>query len=151
MEASAWIAFAALMLTVLTVSGGGLWALLNKMDNNKKEYGKVISDTKRDTDTRLQALEGKHDREFAHLGLALEASERRAAEPVHAIREKVTNVELYIRDNYVSKREYEKDYAQLLLAIKSIQESIEKRLDAYEERVEKAITTANLQGRLPLA
>ena len=151
MEPSAWIAFAALMVTVFAVSGGGLWALFSKLDTTKVLLGKMVTETRSAVETQHKGLELKVEQAFATLSREVEALERRSAEPILALREKVTQIELYVRDTFVSKREYEKDHAQLLLALKDIQEAIEKRLDAYEERVEKAIENLGAQGRLPLA
>lgn len=139
MEPSAWIAFAALMLTILTVSGGGLWALFSKIETNRASHAKLVADTQKLQDSKLSELAKHHERDMEGVRRDLESVERRAAEPLFAIREKVAGVELYIRDYFVSKREYEKDYAQLLLAIRQMQEAIEKRLDSYEDRVEKAL------------
>lgn len=146
MTAEGWVAFAALVFTILSVSGGGLYALFNKADSNKTELLKVITAVRDFSEERASRLEAFCNRELDIFKRDVEAMERRAGEPIFAIREKIAAVELFIRDTFVSKREYERDYAQLLLALKNMQESIEKRLDAYEERVEKAIT-----GRKPRA
>lgn len=149
METHTWIAFAALLFTIATTGGGIVW----KVAANKTEIVDRIMMSKSSTDLEIDGVHKRIDQTIENLRRDLEASERRGAEPVFAIREKVANVELFLRDHYVSKREYEKDHTQLLLALREMQDhltmgqdrmrqEIEKRLDAYEERVERAMVIA---------
>lgn len=143
MDAAQWIAFGGLLVVIASGGSGVIW----KLGQNKTEIIDRIAKTRDGYTAALALMRQDFDREIDVLRREIEASERRGAEPIHAMREKVSTVELYIRDHYVSKREYERDHAQLLLALRSMQEAIEKRLDAYEERIEKVV---GLQGRLPL-
>lgn len=111
--------------------------ILGQLFRNKEAALNFVNDLRKEIERDLEVIRRE-----------LEAIERRGAEPIFAIREKVATVELYIRDQYVSKREYERDHAQLLLVLRNMQEALEKRLDSYEDRVEKALAAS---GRLPLA
>lgn len=146
MEPAAWIAFAALLITIASLGGGTIW----KLATNRAEIIDRITVTKDSVDSDISGLYKRIDQAVENARRDLEAAERRGVEPIFAIREKVAQVELFIRDHFVSKREYEKDHAQLLLAIREMQDSlmssqdrmrveIEKRLDMYEERMEKVI------------
>lgn len=131
MTTEAWIAFGSLLFVIASGGATVIW----KLASNKAEIIDRINNSKSSIYKEVDKLAADWKRE-------LEVVAREAAEPIFAIREKVGQVELYIRDTYITKREYEKDHAQLLIVLRDMQEALEKRLDAHEDRVKEALEVA---------
>lgn len=141
MDASFWIAFAALIFTILTVSGGGLAALFNRMESNNRDIVEQISALKSNLDSETEAIRTAAFVEYRELRREMNDGWGKAylefGEAPKALREKLSQVELFMRDEFVSKREYDKDQKRLFDMLKALGESIEKRLDRIDQRLEK--------------
>src|SRR5206468_2763237 len=82
------IAGSSLLLTLLLQVWGGSWKLAGKLADMERGLRKAITDSKEEVEQRQDTV--SHD-----LG-----------ETVAAIREKVREVELYVRDKYIEKNDF---------------------------------------------
>lgn len=126
MGSAEWIAFGSLLFVIASGGGGVIWRLgtvrteiLGQIGKGKLDAVKQIADVKKE-------LEEKLDRAYMDFGDA----------PL-ALREKLSILELHVEREFVSKREYDKDQAQLMEFLKGLRESVEKRLDKIDEKLEK--------------
>lgn len=138
-NAADWIAFAALMLTIIVTAGG----VVAKVGSIKTYLVEQLIFSRREIDTELDNLRGHFEKADADLRRNMqsqfEKAYRELGEAPAALREHVRSVELFIRDNYLLRKDYERDQDRLLLAFDSLSKAVEKRLDASELRIEKLI------------
>ena len=141
MTSEAWIAFGALLFTIFTVSGGGLWALFSRMSSNKETILSEMKTFGEEVDTEFTAI-----RQAAHIEYkdirkefndALAKAYLEMGEGPKAIREKVNQIELFMRDNYLLKEDYARAHDRLLDTIKLLGESIDRRLDRFEKKLDE--------------
>ena len=118
MGATQWIAFAALAVNCVAAIIGLTWGIA-KIRNEVKD------ELKDDIDALLKAI--------AEAELTME---RRSGEGLAAIREKVTQVEFFIRDNYVR----EKDFDSMISMLNS-------RFDRLQDGMDKLNEKLDLQNR----
>lgn len=141
MTSEAWIAFGALLFTIFTVSGGGLWALFSRMSTNKDLLLEQMKNFGEEVDTEFTAIRQSAHIEYKDIRKEFNDSLTKAylemGEAPKAIREKVTQIELFMRDQFLTKHEYEKDHDRLLETIKMLGESIGRRLDKFEEKLDE--------------
>lgn len=114
------IAIATLMVTTISIIVAGVWKLTTVRDELKDAI----------TGNRLE-LEKKMDDE-------MEEIRRQFGETITALREKLTQIELYIRDNYVSKNSFNTVLDRILVEMKSISEKVESRFLRMETEIKNA-------------
>lgn len=138
---SAWIAFAALMVTILTVSGGGLWALFSRMDTNKNISMRQVEQVKQSFDTELEVIRLAAYTEYKELRREMNDGWGKAylefGEAPKALREKISQVELFMRDTYVPFKIYERGQDQVLETIRAFASQSEKKFDMIEKKLDK--------------
>lgn len=128
-----WVAFAGLLFTILTVSGGGLWALMSKMNTIKESNDREVETI------RLAAfLEYKELRREMNEGWGKAYLE--FGEAPKAIREKLSQVELFMRDTYVPLKLYERGQDQVLEAIKALATQSEKRFESLDKKIDNFVS-----------
>ena len=132
MAESSWIAFAALMVTIMTVSGGGLWALFAKMNSIKAS-----------TDTEVEAIRMAAYLEYKELRREMNDGWSKAylefGEAPKALREKINEVELFMRDQYVTQKTYARDQDQILAMFKALNETLDRRFTSLEKKFDEWI------------
>lgn len=138
-----WVAFAALMVTLFVVSGTGLWALFSKMEKNRISLERVISDHKANLDAEVEALRTAAFLEYKELRREMTDAIQKAyldfGEAPRALREKISQVELFMRDTYLPTRLYERAQDQVTKALEDLEEHLETRLVGFEKKLDKMI------------
>jgi len=104
------------ILNTLVLAVGGVWKL-TRVENAIKDD---IANHQKYTDG-----------EFAKV-------RREVGETVAAIRQKVHDVELWSRDNFILREAFHETVQQLTVAIKAMDEKIESRLIRMETKIERA-------------
>jgi len=139
-----WIAFGGLMFTILTVSGGGLWALFTRMQENREAAEKSLKEFKSSFDAELDSFRIAAYTEYKDIRQeyksALDQAYLQLGEAPKALREKINEVELWMRDHLLPKKEYERDQDQLLTTINRLAETAIKRLDSIEKKMDEEKT-----------
>lgn len=122
MTAEAWIALVALAVTIVTAIVTATTVILNKISSNKEELDQELSAI------RLAAYEEYKTlrKEIADIA---ESSRREFGETIHALREKVTEVELWIRDQLNDTKHHLTDSIEDRYAVAM------GKLDKNEERL----------------
>lgn len=104
MTAEAWAAIAALIFAILVATATSVTVLFN----HKNQILKQMTDHKESTDQELTAIRMSAFEEYKTLRRELvdiaSISRREFGETINAIREKVTQVELWTRDQLASTR-----------------------------------------------
>lgn len=140
-KAEAWIAFAALLVTIFVVSGGGLWALLSKMDETKNLLQADINSLKKTLDEEVNAIRSAAFVEYKDLRRELNELVSKMyldfGEAPKALREKIGQVELWIRDNLLPRKEYERDQDQILDSIKLLTKVMETRFTSLDGKFDE--------------
>jgi hypothetical protein len=155
MDHSAWIAFAALLFTILTVSGGGLWALFSKLDSNRVLAQNDVNLLRQSIERDLKAYKVTFDAELEEIRSSaylefktmrdeyqgrIDKAYRELGEAPKALREKIGEVELWMRDYLLPRAEYERDQDQLHISINRLSEIAIKRLDSIERKMDEEKT-----------
>lgn len=153
-NAADWVAFAALILTVLSTVGGTAWFLSWKVSSVKTYLVEQLVFSRREVEADIDKIRDLHDRSGTELRRDMQSQFERAyrelGEAPLALREHVRTVELFIRDNYLLRKDYERDQDRLLQAFDNFSKAVEKRLDASEMRLEKIIVDQlHPKGKLP--
>lgn len=120
MSAEAWVTLgtgvALIVLQTIALIIGGVWALAK----TEKALNEQVSEHKLETESRLnQTL-------------------REVGENFTAMRQKVTEVELYMRDHFVQKDAFQAIVSQIMSDMKSIGDRIETRLLRMESKIDRA-------------
>ena len=143
MSPQVWVAFAALMVTVLTVSGTGLWVLFSKLESNRASLEETFDIHKEALDGEIEAIRIAAYTEYKELRREMAEGIQRAylefGEAPRALREKVAQVELFIRDNYLLKRDYERSQDQISNALKDFEKHLEEKLGHFEKKLDRII------------
>ena len=122
MSAEAWIAMAALVFTMFTTTVGATTVILTKINRNKEALDQDLDALRMSAYEEYKTLR----REIAEVS---SISRREFGESVAAIREKVTQVELWIRDQLSETRHTLTGSMDMRYSI------IEEKLDGINERL----------------
>jgi hypothetical protein len=126
MTAELWIALAGLIVSILAGFGGIVWTIANMQTSILQR----ISAERSDLESRIS-------------GLSLSAVEienrtaNRFGEGLSAIREKINQVELFVRDTYLPIKTYERDQDQKWETIKAMIGVIEKKMEIIEVKIDR--------------
>lgn len=138
--ATVWIAFGALLFTIFTVSGGGLWALFSRMETHKAFFSQKIDELELEHKTEIDSVRMAAFAEYKELRREMNEGWGKAylefGEAPKALREKITQVELFMRDTYVPLKLYERGQDQVLEAIRMLSAQTEKKLDSLEKKID---------------
>lgn len=139
MSAEIWIAGAGLLLTIVLAAGGVIW----KLAEVKASVLAELSDHKESLDAELTAIRQAGYQEYKLLRQEINdvsaQTYREFGETVQAAREKINQVELWIRDqliNYLLKSDFERDHDHILSSLKSLSDTIERRFNTVEEKLD---------------
>lgn len=122
----------AMIVSVATIVGGAVW----KVSRVEKELGErmdeQVDELREEMNAQIDNVQRDHKNlEKDSIGRA-ETLRHESGETGHAIRQKIHEVEMFVRDRFVSKESFE-------LVVGRIEKSIERMGDKLEERIEKAI------------
>ena len=142
-----WVAFAALMFTILTVSGGGIWALFSKLEANRIALENTLSDHKENLDNEIEIIRTAAFAEYKELRHEMNDGWAKAylefGEGPKAMREKITQVELFMRDTYLPISRFEREQDQVMEFLKNLQTHIESRMAAFEKKLDRVLQPRN--------
>lgn len=140
-----FVPLAALIVTILVASGSVIW----KLANNKTEIIEKLGAAQKKSDDELASIRTAAFIEYKELRREItdkiDTAYRELGEAPKALREHVSSFEIFVRDKFLLKTDYERDQDRLLLAFKTLSESVEKRLDAFESKMERTIERALAQ------
>lgn len=120
MSIESWIpAVGQFLLTLFIAAIGGTWAL-GKMSQDLNEK---IDETK---------LEAERKVNFRAEGVS-----REVGETVRAIQQKVVDMELWNRDNFVNKRTFDAITAKTEQTLLRLEDKIDRRFDQIDRKLEK--------------
>jgi|SRR5579885_1687512 len=142
-EAHIWlpiiIAIGQLLLTLAAMLIGGTWALSRYNSQVSEQFNKSLNEL---NEKHTEALiEFKSENSKAHEELEkrltdkIEEATRRYGEALTALREKITQVELWNRDNFVSKG----TFRTVVEDFKTMSEKSDNRIDLRLDRMERKI------------
>lgn len=144
-----WFAGAGLLITIITCTvkivdkiGITNAAVVDLIAKRKEEVDATIVQLRKDVWAEL----GKFRREFI---VADDDVRKAVAEVGNATRGKLQQVELYVRDEYVSKADYREDLTTLMKIVDALGDRIEKRLQSFENKLDELqrFNMASIQGR----
>ena len=129
------------MTTIVTVSGGGLWVLFSRMEINKKEASNDLQEFRSGVDLELDAFRIAAYTEYKELRRehqeTIDKAYRELSEAPLALRQKINEVELWMRDFLLPRRDYERDQDRLTDSINSLAGTAIKRLDSIEKKFDE--------------
>lgn len=111
------VGIAAFVLQAIIVTATVVWQL-----------GKVRDELKDEINTSRKELEKEADAKFDQV-------QRQFGETIMALREKVVQIELYIRDTYVSKNSFNTILDRILVELKAQGEKFENRCTRLETEI----------------
>lgn len=114
MDARTWIELASFVLLLILNSGAGIW----KLSRVEIALHDAIAEGRKETDDRI-------DRQGRDVG-----------ETIAAIREKVREVELFIRDTYMRRDSFYQVQTSMEASMKALGEQIDKRLERMEAKID---------------
>ena len=137
MTAEWWLAGAGLLITIMITGGGIIWKLSEVKASIMEEIVKHRDELDAEVSmVRLAAYE-------EYKTLRREANEvsaqtyREFGESVAAVREKLNQVEIWVRDQFslhLLKADYERGQDQILDALKRLGEGMDRRFSKIEEK-----------------
>lgn len=137
MAAEVWIAGAGLLVTIFIAAGSVIW----KLSENKGEILRAIAKQKDDFDAELTAIRQAAFIEYKDLRREvddkIEKVYREVGEAPKALREHVTQMELWMRDNLLPRKEYERDQDQVLASVKTLSDTIDRRLNTVDKKLDE--------------
>ncbi len=152
LDKSAWIAFAALLFTIFTVAGGGLWALFSRLESNRISAQADIGLLRESIHKEFKAYKNTFDGELEEIRSSayleykvlrdeyqakIDKAYRELGEAPKALREKIGEVEMWMRDQLLPRKEYERDQARLTTLIGGLADAAIKRLDSIERKMDE--------------
>lgn len=114
MDLTGWITFAGFILQAVVYLVVGIW----KLSQIKSEILAAIAVHRKEYDDEFARVR----REFGEVG--------------QAIREKITQVELFCRDNYVRRDSFYKVNDDTQASIKELGKELRERLERMEEKID---------------
>jgi hypothetical protein len=124
-----WVAFAALIVTIISSVIVGSWTLSAKISGNRAYYLQEVGKIRHET-VEINNFRGVVDKIYREMN-----------EPVFALREHVGKVELYLERDFLKKNDYTRDQDKLLLAIKDGQELCSRQFATLEAKIERLLLT----------
>lgn len=135
-----WIAATGLLFTVSISAGTIIWRLadvrallVNEITSLRQEIEKEIAVNKLSTVQEHELLRRE-------LHEVVDRRSREYGECVSAVRVKVTQVELWIRDQlafYALKEDFQRGQDQVLEALKHLGETVDRRFGTMEEKLDR--------------
>lgn len=92
----------------------------------------AVAEIKADTTAAIT----NHKKEVAQ---SFEAQQRMVGETISAVRQKINDVELYVRDHFVRSDEFSKGMESLTLAMNRLDDSIGAQLIRMENKIDDAV------------
>lgn len=123
------VASIAVLLSFIVSIVGATWALSR---SGNKLYEKVNLKLEADKDelaTRLNEIDAK-------FSVDIKSAERNFGETVSAIRQKVSDVELWGRDNYVTKNTFNMVISEIKDSWLRLEEKIDRRFDKLDNKID---------------
>lgn len=114
MDGNTLVVVAAFIVNLIVCTVHATWAL-----------ARIESALRKDIQTSRDETDGRIDRQSREFG-----------ETAAAIRQKVTEVELYIRDNFVRKPSFEAVMGRIEADLKELGKDFVARLDRMEEKID---------------
>lgn len=121
-----WLGVLGFVLNVVVLAIGGTWALSRQAQTIQES----ISVSRRETDTEFQKL-----RDEIHL--EHDDFLRRFGDSLAAIRQKVSEVELWARDEFVRRDDFYRILDGINKSITALGEKIDARVDRLESKLEQ--------------
>jgi hypothetical protein len=152
MDKAAWIAFAALLVTIFTVTGGGLWALFSRMESNRISAQTDLGLLRDSIHEEFKAYKNTFDGELEEIRSSayleykalrdeyqarIDKAYRELGEAPQALRVKIGEVEMWMRDHLLPRKEYERDQGRLNTLISGLADAAIKRLDSIERKMDE--------------
>lgn len=125
LSAGVWIAGAGLLFAMFTTAGGMIWA---------------VAGIRQTLQTQIDTMRTEWTRALA---AAVDEVLRRAGEGDTAMREKMNQLELFVRDTYVPWPHYNRDQEQKWETIKAMQGSLEARIEALHGKIDRLVEVRN--------
>lgn len=123
------IAFAAVFFSFCSALVGATWALSRSGNKLYKRVDKKLEADKVELAERLDAIDAK-------FSIDIKAAERNFGETVTAIRQKVSEVELWGRDNYVTKSTFNLVISEIKDSWLRLEEKIDRRFDKVDNKLD---------------
>ena len=129
------VAAAALGLNLVLALKSGSWGMADRLTAMEKAIMDAVNANKHEVDKEIDVLR-------AEIYTSIEVSERRFGETAEAIRHKVNDVELYIRDTYARRDSLLLFMQESRDLIKDSVTRLEVRLDRMEKKIDDARSVA---------
>jgi hypothetical protein len=139
MTAEVWVAGAGLLVTIFLASGAVIW----KLAEVKASVLGELQIHKDALDVELTAIRQAGYQEYKLLRQEINdvsaQTYREFGETVQAVREKINQVELWVRDqfgNYLLKSDFERDHDHILESLRTLNATVERRFNTLEEKLD---------------
>lgn len=117
--------------------------IVEKISADKTEILERISATKsvldRELDASRQAAFTEYKEIRHEVATLIAKAYRELGESPRALREHVNSMELWMRDNLLPRKEYERDQDQILKAIERLTETMESRFSSIDRKLERDV------------
>lgn len=140
MSAEVWIAGAGLIITILISAATIVW----KLGEVKASVLEVIAEHREQLDAELTAMRTAAYEEYKILRKELNDTSaqtyREFGETVQAVREKINQVELWVRDQlslHLLKKDFERDHDHIRDALKTLSDTVDRRFDSFEKKLDQ--------------
>ena len=123
------IAVGTFFFNILVVAVGGIWALGRNND-------KIIEKLNTRVEKRYDAFANSLHQLETRLEAAVDSTEHNVGEGMTAIRQKMTDMELWNRDNFVSRGTFNMVVTQIRESWLRFEDKLDKRLDRIDAKLE---------------
>lgn len=120
------IAFGAMVVSGLVAVVNGIWTL----GQSRRETDDKIAEKDKSLTEDLTGLERRFKTD-------IDQSIRFVGESLTAIRQKITEIELWNRDHFIDRNTFQLEIANLRRSIERLEEKLEKRLDRIDAKLDK--------------
>lgn len=135
------IAAIGLLINLGMIIAGAVWAVARISDNVKEEISdltlQITKDRAQDRAELEEAARTKAEAVERKLELALDGVMRGGGDGLAAMRQKIHDVEMYIRDQFLRKESAREMITEVKDAVKGFRDAVEGRLIRMENKLDK--------------
>ena len=133
---SEWTEWGGIGLSLMVALGGGIWAFRNNNDYVRKELREEATEAHAELSNELYDLRQEIDKIKEGTVVSIDRWTQRYGDSLMAIRQKITDMELWNRDNFATKAEVRTFSEDIKMLWREMDKKMDERFNRLERRLE---------------